>query len=271
MHIDDSQRITKHILTILLLLFCAVYLSACEESTAVGPVKNEVLMGKLERAKPLYLLSYNTDFAARFALPKQKAIALSEGLHAIAIEIRPQISQIDCFVHLYFDDTVDVYVPNSNNDFSEKEFSENFFVENYNSTDAKWNSAEMDKSQGHVLYTTKSAIEGKSGWASTCDMQRFKRDFLPGLNVMSINTGCATLGFEYGPAEIVVQRAGTSDYTVGIENPVNLQQNDKIYRFDIPEKLHSHFSKYLDYIGNFNMAETSSIGTYDKLPNYEIP
>ena len=271
MHIEDRQRTMKTIFVILFLGFCVGFLPACEDKTAIGPVKNEVLVDKLKRVTPLYLLSYNADFATRFALPAQKAITLSKGLSAIAIEIRPQIAQIDCFVHLYLDDTVDVYVPNSNQDFSEKEFPENFFVQSYNAEDAKWNSAEMDKSRGRILYRAKSVAQGKPGWASTCDMQRFKRDFLRDLSVMSINTGCITLGFEYGPAEIVVQKAGTSDYNVGIVDPVNLKQIDKIYRFDIPEKLQSHFAGYLEYIGNFNMSGTSSMGTDDKFPIYEIP
>ena len=255
----------------LFLGLCSVFLSGCEDNTAVGPIKNEVLVEKLKRVTPLYLLNYNADFATRFALPTQKAITLSKGLSAIAIEIRPQIAQIDCFVHLYLDDSVDVYVPNNNPDFSDKEYSEYFFVQSYNAEDSTWNSAEMDKSRGHVLYSTKSAIEGKSGLGSTCTVQRYKRDFLPGLSVMSINTGCVTLGFKYGRAEIVVQKAGTGDYNVGIENPVNLKQNDKIYRFDIPEKLHRNLARYLDHIGNFNMSDASSMISDDTFPIYEIP
>ncbi len=272
MHTEDRQRTMKIIFVILFLGFCVGFLSACEDKTAIGPVKNEVLVDKLKRVTPLYLLSYNADFATRFALPEQKAINLSEGLSAIALEIRPQIAQIDCFLHLYLDDTVDVYVPNNNQDYSDKEFSENFFVKSYNAEDGKWNSAEREKSRGHILYRTKSVAEGKPGWGSTLTMlQRFKRDFLPGLSVMSINTGCITLDFQYGPAEILVQKAGTGDFDFNEEDPADIKQIDKIYQFDIPEKLQSHFAEYLDSIGDFNMSSASSMVTDDTFPMYEIP
>lgn len=260
----------KIISALIFLGLCAGYLSACDDSNAVGPVKNQVLVGQLKRVSPLYLFSYNKDFATRFALPEEKAMSLSEGLNAIAIEIRPEIAQIDCFVHLYLDDTVDVYVPNNYQDFSRKEFSENFFIKSYNAEDGKWNFDEMDKSQGHILYRAKPSAQGEVDWASTCDMQRFKRNFLPDLSVMSINIPCIFLKF-HGPSEMLVQKAGTGDYNVGIVNPANIRELDKVYRFDIPLKLHSRFAEYQEYIDEFNFLPATSIGTDDKYPIYEIP
>ena len=247
-------------------------LAGCSQKSGVqGPLPNQVLVGELKRVSPLFVMSYTTEFARRFNLPENNAKTLSTGLDAIAVEIQPQVAQINCLLHLYLNNQVNVYVPNNYPDFSEKPLAEYFFVIKYGQLDRKYNVNEVDKSLTRIAYRSKSvASGGDNGWVDTPDIYRYKSNFLPDLSLLSLNIGCSNLDPQYAPAEILVQKAGTQDYKVGLEDLSNIKNKDLVYSFDIPLELHRYIKKYIDFAAVFNTEAESSLGSDEKLPSVEI-
>lgn len=247
-------------------------LLGCSQSTGSNsPIPNQTLVGELKRLSPLFVMSYTAEFADRFKLPADKAKTLSTGLDAIAIEIRPNIAQLDCLLHLYINDKVDIYVPNNNPDYSIKQRAEYFFAAHYSKADLEYNIAEVDKAFMRIVYRSKSVAVNGEGWIQTSPIERIKKNFLPNLSILSLDMGCGSaLHPEYAPAEIVVQKANTGDYKVGLEDVTDIKQTELIYTFDIPLELHRSMKKYVDFAVKFNTSTYSSLGTDEQLPTMEI-
>jgi len=254
-----------------MLLFMVAGCSQQSGTQLQGPLANTVLVGELKRVSPLFVMSYNQDFAQRFKLPGERAKTLSNGLDAIAVEIRPRTAQIDCLLHLYLNHQVNVYVPDNDPDFSAKTQAEYFFVSDYSEQDRNYNVNEVDKSLTRIVYRSKSVAKGGKGWVDTPQILRYKSDFLPGLSLLSIDIGCSNLDPQYAPAEIIVQKAGTEAFKVGLEDLTRIKNNDLVYYFDIPVELHKHLKKYINIAAQFNTAAESSLGSDKKLPNVEFP
>lgn len=257
----------KQVAITLFLSFCL--LTACDEfSGAKIPLPNDVLIGGLHRSKPLFIYSYGPAFAQRFGLSKNKAIPLDPGLSAIAFEMRPQVGQIDCYVHLYLDETVNVYVPQNRINFTIQGVEERIFAKQFNDEDSDLRGS-LDYRMA-IVYRSKSLAKGTDGDMYTLSYTQVKSNFLPKLKLVTLHLGCAFPHNKYGPTEIIIQKAGTEDYVLGGEDQKNMH-NDKTYGFSIPPKLQQHLQPYLEYANKFNAMKNSSINFNPPEPTIEFP
>ncbi|MCF6235297.1 MAG: hypothetical protein L3J70_02785 [Gammaproteobacteria bacterium] len=257
---------TKYIL-IIILSFLLV--TACDNSSQNNkPIPNELLIGKLHRDSPLFIYSYGQDFAKRFQLSEEKAIELDPGLAAIAFEVRPEIGQIDCYIHLYLDDSVHVYVPRNQINYSKQGIEERIFAKYFNKEDAKLRASFDDLNR--IVYRSKSAAQGLTGFVSTPRYVQIKSNFLPGLSLLTVEQNCSFLDYKNAPTEILIQKAGTGTYVLGNDNSKNMY-NDKTYSFSIPPKLQRYFQPYIEYSIEFNSKENSSISFNPPKPTIEFP
>ena len=217
---------------------------------------------------PLFIYSYGQDFAKRFKLSEEKSIELDPGLAAIAFEIRPEIGQIDCYIHLYLDDSVHVYVPQNRINYSEQGIDERIFARYFTKEDAKLRASLDDLNR--IVYRSKSAVQGLTGFVSTPRYVQIKSNFLPGLSLLTVEQNCGFFDNKNAPTEIIIQKAGTGDYVLGKEKLKNMY-NDKTYSFSIPPKLQRHLQPYIEYSREFNSKENSSISFSPPEPTIEFP
>jgi hypothetical protein len=194
-----------------------------------------------------FAMCYTSQFAERFSLPTSKAMDLSHGLQAIAIEIRPS-KLYQTFIHLYIDSSLEVYSPGGECNYYSKPKAEWFFPKHYNDKDYKWNSNFINKAGMRMLYLSKSPDHSIKGLGQSLEFEMFRKEFLPGLSLISTEVISDYLEVGVIPAEVLVQKSNVGNYLLGDEPPGNPKHPDNYYTFKIPEKLHKTIHPYLDHL-----------------------
>lgn len=253
------------------LLFVLLFTAGCDSLSFTNPsnqpLPNDLLVGDLHRDAPLFVFSYDKAFAQRFSMPIDKALALDPGLKAIAIEVRPEVGRIDCYIHLYLDESIKVFVPANRADYTDQQVAERIFAQGFTEEDSKWR---RSAGKGRIVYRAKSAGLGLSGFSMTARYEQYKENFLPRLNLITTRVFCSDLGNENMPSEIIIKKAGTQDYTLLHDDPKKLY-NEKTYHFNVPPKLQQHFQQYASYVGRFNSLENANFGFNLSKSTIEIP
>ena len=114
--------------TLYLLLLVSV--AACDNNSGTN-----ILDQALESGDPYFSILFNKSFARRFSLDENKAVVLSDNLKAIAIEINKINNRYTCELHLYIDDKLDIYKPQTGDYFSGKPMAESFFINDFSDKD----------------------------------------------------------------------------------------------------------------------------------------
>jgi hypothetical protein len=195
-----------------------------------------------------FAMCYTSQFAERFSLPASKSMELSHGLQAIAIEIRPAGKLYKTFIHLYIDSKLEVYSPGSECNYYSKPKAERFFIKHYNDKDSEWNSNFIDKANMRMVYCSKSPDSSIRGLGQSLVFALFKREFLPGLSLISTEVICNYLDIRASPGEVLVQKSNVGNYLLGDDHPINPKYPDNYYTFKIPEKLHKTIQPYLEHL-----------------------
>ncbi|NOX43262.1 MAG: hypothetical protein GXP19_05965 [Gammaproteobacteria bacterium] len=230
------------------------------------PLPNDQLVGGLHRDAPLFVFSYDKAFAQRFSMPMDKAIALNPGLKAIAIELRPEIGQIDCYLHLYLDESVKLFMPANRVDYTRQQEAERVFAYDFTKEDSEWRGSFSNR----VIYRAKSAGLRLPGFKTIQGYEQYKENFLPRLNLVTLDMFCTELDNIDGPSEVILQKADTEDYLLGHDEIKEVYKN--AYHFDIPPKLRQHLQqKYANYVRDFNDLENSRLNSPHRDPTVEIP
>ncbi len=231
-------------------------ITGCDRANNVPAVAETPLVGKLYPDRSLFVYSYDKAFAQRFALPEEKALTLSPGLKAMAIEARPTLGRaIECYVHLYLDDTIKPFMPQNKINYTRTEITESVFVGTSSAPvgdftddkDSEWRNANF--TDNRAIYRTKSGL----GDILTLDYEQYKHHFLPELSLLTLKVSCLYLGDNNLPSEIIFQKAGTGDYLLGHDDFKKLH-NENTYVFDIPSKLQQHFNQYVRFLDNYNFT-----------------
>lgn len=250
------------------------FLMSCSQASNEHP-PGSVLIKSLKKNVPFYAIAFTPVFADRFSLSKDRALSLSDGLHAVAIEINQTNNKFECGVHLYIDNAVDIYSPHGGNNYSRKTLAEHFFVNDFTEVDKIHNELRLDKSYNKIIYRHRSVSADKKGLVSTLKYQRYEREIYSGMSLLSTGIICSMLDSSYGDAEILVQKNTKNDYLLGHEDPGNLKHPEYNNSFLIPHKLLQLIQPYIDYVGNkqyesFNKGK-DNWAVYDDDPTVEIP
>lgn len=195
-----------------------------------------------------FAMCYTSQFAERFSLPTSKAMDLSHGLQAIAIEIRPAAKLYRTFIHLYIDTKLQVYSPSGECNYYGKPKAEWFFPKHYNDNDSDWNSNFLDKAGMRMLYLSKSPDPSIKGLGQSLEFEIFRKEFLPGLSLISSEIISDFLEMRAIPAEVLVQKSNVGNYLLGDEPPGYPKHPENYYTFKIPEKLHKTIQPYLEHL-----------------------
>jgi hypothetical protein len=133
-----------------------------------------------EKLKNSYFaMCYTPQFAKRFSLPAGKAIELSQGLHAIATEVRPKSNTYDVYIHLYIDSKLDVYSPGVDCNYYYPPKAETFFSKEYSDEDIDWGLASSSRAERRMT------LISQKGVGQSLEIKMFRKEFLPGLNLLS--------------------------------------------------------------------------------------
>ncbi len=219
-------------------------ITGCDRSNA-PVISDNPLVDKLYRDRSLFVYSYDKAFAKRFSLSLEKALVLGSGLKAIAIEARPTLGSIQCYVHLYLDETIRPYIPDGVVNFTEQQKTETIFANDFSDEDMSWKASTANR----AVYMEKS----ETGFMMTLRPKQYKHHFLPNLSLLTFKVFCSKLGSENMPAELIFQKAGTEEYVLGHDDPNNMH-NKNTYYFDIPPKLQQHFDRYAHFIDDYNFS-----------------
>jgi hypothetical protein len=195
-----------------------------------------------------FAMCYTAEFAERFSLPVAKAMDLSPGLAAIALEIRPEAKFYHTYIHLYINSKLDIYSPNGECDYFYKPQAESFFKKHYNDKDYKWNFNDIDKAERRMLFRSRNLNPPDKCVVEGLGVEMFRREFLPGLNLLSTRVISSFLDIQYAPFAVFVQKNDVGDYLLGDEDPFDLKHPENFYIFKIPEKLHRIIQPYLKHI-----------------------
>jgi hypothetical protein len=196
-----------------------------------------------------FAMCYTSQFADRFSLPTSKAMDLSHGMQAIAIEIRPAAKLYHTFIHLYIDSSLEVYSPGDECNYYRKPKAERFFIKHYNDKDYQWNFNFVEKAGMRMLYLSKSPDPSIKGLGQSLEFEIFRKEFLPGLSLISSSRIISDyLDVRAIPAEVLVQKSNVGNYLLGDEPPGNPKHPENYYAFKIPEKLHKTIQPYLEHL-----------------------
>ncbi len=217
--------IRKHIILPLILLFS---LTSCDAFT-----KQNILDKALQAqsGEPFFAIIYNKAFAQRFSLDETKSRKLPDNLHAIAVEFNKVNNKYTCDLHLYIDDKLDIYMPVTGKYYTGKTMSEIFFVMNYNDRDLNWNEYVM---LNNMRLRFNSSLHADYAFTSSLSYKRVHRSFLPGLTIVTLNTGCEIFQRQHYPASIWIQKQNMGTYLLGNDGRGNIQHKEKNYEFPIP-------------------------------------
>lgn len=255
---------------------CALFtvtslLSSCAQQKQKDSI-GSVLIGNLKKNVPYYSISYTRSFAERFSLPVDKASALGKGQGAIAIEIKQINNRFDCKIHLYIDSNLKLYSPHEGN-FSEKTMAEYFFINKLTEDDRTYNNTRLDSLFNRAIYRHASVQATKNGAVQTLEYQRYEKEFLPGISLISTDVFCSMLNSSFGDAEILIQKNTVKDYRLGLEDPSDIKFPENSYSFMIPNKLLTHVKPYVEYAREENRKNSYSnvISFGETDPVVEIP
>ncbi len=196
-----------------------------------------------------FAMCYTPEFAKRFSLPLEKAIPLDKGLYAIALEVRPAAGSYHTYIHLYIDNRLDVYTPDSKCNFFERGKPAYFFVKEYNdSRDHDWILNASDKNSRRMMFQSQSLHQSDKGVVESLQYQSVRKAFLPGMSLLSMQIGKSYLDMRHGPGEVLVQKNNVGDYLLEYEDSVNPKHPENYYTFNIPEKLQNQVQPFLKHI-----------------------
>jgi hypothetical protein len=193
-----------------------------------------------------FAMCYTAEFAERFSLPTAKAMDLSPGLKAIALEVRPAAKFYHTYIHLYLDSDLDIYTPNGECCYYSKPKAESFFPEDYNDKDSKWNIDYLEKAGRRMLFRSQNLNPPDKCVVDGLDVDMFRKEFLPKLNLLSTQVNSSFLDIKYAPFAVFVQKNDVGDYL--LVNDAYLKHPENVYVFKIPEKLHHIIQPYLKHI-----------------------
>ena len=207
-------------------LFLFVFLTGCSNFSADDD--NEYL-----------ILCYNKEFGQRFSLPAEKSVTLSKGLYAIGFE---QSKQEGMRLYLYIDSSLDIYSPKECGDFCinhNKCYTFLYFGEKDHNIFVN----RMMKLDNRLMLLSKSLSNSDKGFVDSVEYEFIQRDILPGLTLISVR-GFSFPVFEskHSPLEILVQKNDNGAPVFSINGPINYE---RVYRFEIPEKLAEQIRKHL--------------------------
>jgi hypothetical protein len=191
-------------------------------------------------------MCYTAEFAERLSLPIAKAMDLSPGLAAIALEVRPDAKSYHTYIHLYLNSNLDIYSPNGKCDYYHKPQAEWFFPKKYNDKDHKWYVDFLKKAGRRIWFRSRGVLQ-------SLEVNMFKREFLPGLTLLSTQIDSSSLDIQYGRCEngrceIIVQKNDVGDYLLEYDDPDNPKHPENFYIFKLPAKLHRIIQAYLKHI-----------------------
>jgi hypothetical protein len=241
----SGWRVMKRV-NALLLVICFQFLIPAPEAGSDNDSMENAIRQKLQR--PYFAMSYGPEFARRFSLPMDRAVKLSEGMFAIAFEIKPCFNDYEELVHLFLDDRLRIDYPQDCGDFNEKSMAEHFVIKEYTERDFRYHMELITKSFMKIIVRGVSLDNGEQGFISSLAYTSVKRNVFPGITLASM-TGLISesLDSKYGRAEILLQKEGVGDYVLIYDREIN-SNFDKIHRFEIPENLQKHIHGYLDFI-----------------------
>ncbi len=205
-------------------------LFACSNDTT-----DNILDKHLKTGKSYYSIVYNDSFAKRFGLNTNEAIKLSDGMQAIAIEIRQTNFKNRCFLHLYVNNDIDIYKPVKGDYFSGKGLEEYFFGDRYNDLDQEWVSSQFDLNIMKILF--RSLKNAKDGLIQTLAYDKVHRSFVPSLSIVTIKPLCSTFSRDKYPAQLWIQKDSVKNYLLGNDTYGDPKYKQNNIIFDIPEKL----------------------------------
>jgi len=225
----------KAVLYIVLLL----NLTACDYFT-----QNNVLDKALDSGQPYFSIVYNHAFAKRFSLDENNASVLSDNLQAMAVEINKVNNEYTCELHLYVDDKLDIYMPESGDYYYHKPWSEIFFVRDYNEIDFNITSYVW---LNHMRMRFDARVEAEYQFTRTLSYNRVHHSFLPGLTIVTLNTHCKIFNETYYPADIWIQKQNVGDYLVGNDEYITdgIKHKNNNQRFPIPMALIEQIKPYI--------------------------
>jgi hypothetical protein len=215
-----------------------------------------------------FAMCYTAEFAERFSLPAGKAMDLSPGLKAIAIEIRPAAKLYHTYIHLYIDSDLKVYAPNGKCCYYNRPQAEWFFPEDYNNKDRKWYVDFLEKAVRRIRFRSKSPV----GVSDILEVDMFRREFLPGLTLLSTKIHSDYLNIRYGPCEILVQKNDVGDYFLDDDDPDNPKHPENFYVFKLPAKLHRIIQAYLKHIDTkfMNLSIDARVDYLNEFPKSAV-
>ena len=100
------------------------------------------------------------------------------------------------------------------------------------------------------MFRSQSLSQSEKGIVHSLRYQSVRKEFLPGLRLLSMWIGSPYLHMWHGAGEILIQKNDVGDYLLEYEDFVNPKHPENYYVFKIPEKLQSHIQPYLEYISN---------------------
>ena len=182
------------------------------------------------------ILCYNHAFGQRFSLSAQKAVDLSKGLYAIGFG---QSRNAGMHLYLFIDSSLDIHSPKECGDFCDHPKYYSFLDINKNDQDFLYINRAMNL-DNRILLLSKN----NEGYVSSAESEFINKDIFPGLTLISIR-GFLHPVFEskYSPLEIIIQKSNTGNSIFKTNGPVDY---NRVYRFDIPEKLVEQIREHLN-------------------------
>lgn len=230
-----------------ILMIAILSITGCDSDSGTN-----ILDQKLESGAPFFSIIYSQEFAKRFSLDRQKAIELPEYFKAIAVEINKEHGIYTCNLHLYIDNTLDVYYPVDGAFFSHITNLEQFFISSYNDLDQSWNSRNIERNSMRIKFLSSKEVNPRFKFTRTLSYTRIHKSFLPGLSVVSLNTHCGLFNQIYYPANIWIQKQNVGDYLVGNDGGEEVLHKDNNQRFPIPMELIDQIQPYIEIAEKHN-------------------
>jgi hypothetical protein len=199
---------------------------------------------QLNSGQPFFTMLYTQEFSKRFSLPPEKAIELSEHIQAIAVEFNKNNFKYTCDLHFYVDDDLDIYTPTKGQYFFDGVWSEFFFIKDINENDYAQRVADILNNNMKMKFL--SSINAEYNFTETLSYSRIHKSFIPGITLLSIETGCYLFEKERYPADIWIQKQDVGDYLLGNDGPAEVQHKENNYRFPIPIQLIEQIQPYIE-------------------------
>ena len=212
------------------------------------------------------IVAYTKTFAKRFGLPvSPKGYELQEGGGVEAMEFIVEkgpayLPVYHCNLKVYLEDKLPIIYPGDNRVGAyDILISVNHFFGSNKERWARW--PEGDKkhfvqlSQAYTMTTFLTSADysfRKKGFSTSCKIEEYYRNIIPGVSYLKIDMGSFPLPSESqltGPMQLWLKRTGGTDYSKQLmPNP----KPEDFFRFDLPALFYQQMRPSVDEVRKFN-------------------